>query len=304
MRALCIWAPIAGGGRATERLRAAARGLDLELAAAEAPGQAEALAAAANGVEAVIAAGGDGTVHEVAGGLMRRPAGPLPMGILPLGTGNDVARNLDLDSVERSLAAMAVGATRAVDLIALDLVVDGRTQRRYGLLNTGIGFSAEVIRATTTRVKRLFGRRWAYTVGVFRALVPWRSPTFRLRHDAGEFEGRLLWLGVGNGEYEAGGTLRVSPGARMDDGRLELLVVRHGPKFELVRNFARIGTGEHIHHPLCDYRPVTWLEVECLDGRFDGQVEVQCDGDIIGRTPLRLAVVPAALRVYAPEPGP
>lgn len=104
-----------------------------------------------------------------------------------------------------------------------------------------------------------------------------------------------MYLGIGNGEVEAAGTMRISPGATMDDGLLNVLFVHHGPRTQLLRNLSRVATGEHIHHPLVEYFTTTRLTVES-----EPAVEWQADGDVRGLTPLSVEVVPAALEVAAP----
>ena len=295
MRVLLIHPPVAGSGLRQDALDAAAAQLGAPVALALEPGAAEKLAAAAGGHDVVVAAGGDGTVHEVVNGLMGLPEPRPALGILPLGTGNDVARNLGMLDVQRALAAIAEGERRPIDLIRVELEVEGARRCVYGVLNCGIGLGAAVVRATTPLVKRVFGSRHAYDVGTLRALVAWRSPAMTITHDNGTIEGRVMFLALGNGEWEGGGAMRLSPGARMDDGLLNVLLIHHGSKIEVLRNFGRLATGEHIHHPLVDYFTTTRLDV-----RSPAPLGVQTDGDVIGQSPVTAEVAAAAITVCAP----
>ncbi len=298
MRALIIRTPIAGGGQGEARFAAVQHGLAAEVAVAESIGQAESLAAAAAGYDVVCAAGGDGTVHDVVNGLMALPEPRPRLAILPLGTGNDIARNLGILTVDDSLAALQADTVRPLDLLQVALHRDAQPATLYAVLNCGIGLGAMVIRKTTTTVKRLFGTDRAYLVGTLRALAGWHSPALTVVHDQGTFTGRVLFLAVGNGEWEGGGAMRLSPGAKMDDGLLNVLLIRHGPKLEVLRNFARITDGTHVDHRLVEYFTTTRLEVT-----GDEVLGVQTDGDVVGETPVSVTVVPGALTVVAPPEG-
>ena len=293
MRSVIIYLPIAGGGRGEARIEPWRERLEADAVCAGTPAEATALARGAADLDVVIAAGGDGTVHDVANGLLALPEPRPALGILPLGTGNDIARNLGILTIDHAIAALEADMRRRIDLIR---IAENGGAPQYCVLNCGVGLGAQVVRKTTTGVKRIFGPDLAYTVGTLRALAGWPSPTFRITHDEGQVETRVLFLGIGNGEYESGGTMRLSPGAMMDDGVLNVTVIRHGSKLDVLRNFAKISTGDHIHHHLVDYFPVTFLEVT-----VDPPVEVAGDGDVRCGTPVRIEVAPRALEVVAPE---
>jgi len=298
MRALIVHTPISGNGTAAARLGAVQAELEADLAEAHAPGEAETIAAGAAARDLIIAAGGDGVVHEVINGLMQHDVPRPRLGILPLGTGNDIARNLGLVEVDAALQAILDRQTRSIDLLRIELQRNGATRVVYGGLNCGIGLGAAVIRATTRRVKRIFGPSMAYNVGTIRALLRWTSPHVRLVWDDGEFDGRAMFLAAGNAEYEGGGSMRMSPGSQIDDGRFWVTLIRHGSKLDLLRNFGRLAKGTHPEHPLVDYFPATRLEVSCQP-----VVEAQSDGDVIGSSPVTITVLPRALTVHAPPGG-
>ncbi|NUQ00263.1 MAG: diacylglycerol kinase family lipid kinase [Armatimonadetes bacterium] len=297
MRTLLIYAPIAGGGRGSARYEECRAELAAEAVASTSPGHAERLTAAAGGYDLVLAAGGDGTVHEVVNGLLQLPEPRPRLGVLPFGTGNDIARNLGIFDPSDTVQMVENGRCRRIDLIRVDLQREDRPRTVYGVLNCGIGFGAEVIRRTTVTVKRLFGPTLSYTVGTARALLPWHSPAMSITHDGGTFDGRVFFLAVGNGEWEGGGTMRMSPGAQLDDGLLNVLLIRHGSKLEVVRNFGKLSSGEHVHHPLCEY-----FTTRRLEATSDKLLGVQTDGDVVGQSPVCLTVEPRAVEVYAPPP--
>ncbi len=192
-RILLIANPAAGRRQGEQRLAVArtqleALGHAVTAALTESAGHATRLAKSnAPDFEIVAALGGDGTVNEVANGLMAVELGERPaLATLPVGTGNDVALTFGLAHFESAIDALANGGTRTLDVIRVQLMRDGEPVTRHALLFVAAGFAAEVIRKTGPRVKRLFGRRFSYSVGLFRALASFRAPVFSVNWDGGE----------------------------------------------------------------------------------------------------------------------
>jgi diacylglycerol kinase (ATP) len=250
------------------------------------------MAAAAADYDVVVAAGGDGTVHEVANGLMRGPAPRPRLGIVPLGTGNDIARNLGLGSAAAGWAALTAGRDRPLDLLRIECRAGGQRRVVYGVLNCGIGFGGEVVARTTARVKRLCGPQLAYLVGTLSALRAWDSPWMMLASDLGVRRGRYFFVALGNGEWESGGTMRLSPGARMDDGLADLTAVAHGAKLLIAGHLPKIAWGGHLALAQVEHGPTRALTVAAAR-----PLPIQADGDVVGTTPCRVTVVAGALRV-------
>ena len=184
-RILVIHNPVAGWRRrrlllrVLDRLRAA--GVVVTLQATGARGDAERFAAAATAdlYDAVASAGGDGTLNEVANGLMRQAASPPPLGLIPLGTANVMARELGL-AVRPGPVAAAL-----LDGPALPLHL-GRLRQadtvRHFILMAGIGFDAEVVAAVTPPLKRRLGKG-AYVLRSLQGLLAYRPVTYRLEID-------------------------------------------------------------------------------------------------------------------------
>lgn len=175
-RILVITNPAAAAGQAQRQVDALQFRLyqlspDLRNVAATAPGHAVELARlAATDFDLVIAAGGDGTVREVATGLLSNPERRAALGILPIGTGNDVAEQLGLPDVDGALAALAAGVARPLDVIEARWAERTRPVVQHALLFAAAGFAADLLRLTGPTVKRWFGQRLSYSVGFFRAL--------------------------------------------------------------------------------------------------------------------------------------
>jgi diacylglycerol kinase (ATP) len=170
------------------------------------------------GYERVVALGGDGTVHEIANGLMQLPPEKRPaMGIVPVGTGNDFAHSLGIPPAPEDALRLAFqGPTRWVDAAS---VADNRGHSEYWLNTLGIGFDA-VVNIRSRRIP-IFEGFAVYFLALLQAILrdytPYRA---HVRTDQGEWEELMLMLILANGRREGGGFL-VSPQARQDDGTLE-----------------------------------------------------------------------------------
>lgn len=302
-RILLIANPAAGRRQGEQRLAVArtqleALGHAVTAALTESAGHATRLAKSnAPDFEIVAALGGDGTVNEVANGLMAVELGERPaLATLPVGTGNDVALTFGLAHFESAIDALANGGTRTLDVIRVQLMRDGEPVTRHALLFVAAGFAAEVIRKTGPRVKRLFGRRFSYSVGLFRALASFRAPEFSVKWDGGEKRGRMFQVCTGNTEFGAGGVMRISPGARPDDGLLNISLVGALGRLQIVRRFPSILSGRYVKDERVDYFTGKRLEIDAVP-----PAEIQADGDIIGTTPAAIELLPGALRLVTPE---
>ena len=298
-RILLIANPASGQHRGERRLaqaseRLASLGHAVTAALTESAGHATRLAKSnAPDFEIIAALGGDGTVNEVANGLMAvEPGGRPTLATLPVGTGNDVALTYGLAHFESAIDALDKGSTRTLDVIRVQLMRDGKSVTRHALLFVAAGFAAEVIRKTGPRVKRIFGRRFSYSVGLFRALASFRSPEFSVKWDDGEMSGRMFQVCAGNTEFAAGGVMRISPGARPDDGLLNISLVDVLGRLQIVRRFPSILSGRYVEDERVDYFTGKRLEIDAVP-----PAELQADGDIIGTTPATVELLPGALKL-------
>lgn len=304
-RILLITNPAAAAGQAQDRLDALQLRLrqlasDVRFVTTTAPGHAAELArTAADDFDLVLAAGGDGTVREVASGLLSNSTRRAALGILPLGTGNDVATQLGLADVDAALAALETGLPHPLDVIEARWVEGNRPTVQHALLFAAAGFAADLLRLTGPTVKRWFGQRLSYPVGFFRALCHYRPPLMRVRADGREFAGRMLHVGAGNSEWVGGGAMRLSPGARMDDGRIEFCLIEALGRLEVLWRFPQLMRGTFPGHPKVRYFPGRELEIES-----DPPVSLALDGDVVGQTPATFHILPRALRVLIPAKQP
>jgi len=294
---LVIVNPTAGGGRAMRsvawlRERLAPRP-EARLEVTRRPGDAEVLAAGAvrHGHDRVIAVGGDGTVQEVVNGLISA-SDPAALGIVPLGSGNDLARSLALPTELATAWRIAIGrATRRIDVARAR---NGAGTERWFASAGGIGFDAQVAAAMAERSGWQAGRA-GYLLTTLTELRRFENRRVRLTIDGETETGDVLFVAIANGAYYGGG-MRIAPGALLDDGRLDVCVVGDISRLTVLRQLPNLYRGTHINHPAVSMRSGTTIDA---DG--DDNTRIHLDGEPFGGLPLRVTISHRALVVAAPE---
>jgi YegS/Rv2252/BmrU family lipid kinase len=290
--------PAAGGGRAARvmpNLQAAMRraGLSLEIRATEARGHAIRLAreAAAAGHRRFLVVGGDGTVNEVANGLLETgsvPGGELTLAALPIGTGNDWARTHAIPKRPSELVALlASGRTVMHDVGVVTCRARGRALRRYFVNMAGLGIDAHIL----SRLGEGKGGAWSYLVALLGGLRSFRTPTLEVTGADFRFHGPALVLFAGPGRY-CGGGLEIAPDATADDGRLHVTLVKQMSFWRVLGNLPRLFNGTVPQSP-----HVVTGRLRALAIVSDVPVGVEVDGEVIGEAPARFEILPRAIRV-------
>ncbi len=287
--------PAAGGGRAAraipwlrERLE---RSPDARLEVTQGVGDAERLAsdAADRGHVRVVAVGGDGTVQEVVNGLLGRGGGSTTVGIVPLGSGNDLARSLGLPDELATAWRSAVGnKTRPIDVA---LARNGGGDDRWFASAGGIGFDAQVAAALAKR-RRWQGGRGGYLLTSLRELRRFENRPVSITLDGGEsLERDVLFVAVANGEYYGGG-MRIAPGAVPDDGLLDLCVVGDISRLTALREMPNLYRGRHVGNPAVSMHRAAEISIA-----GDGATAIHLDGEPFGTLPLTVSLRARALGV-------
>jgi diacylglycerol kinase (ATP) len=243
----------------------------------------EAIRSECGNIDLVIVAGGDGTMNAAADALVECG---LPLGILPTGTGNDLARTLGIPTaLAEAAAVIAGGRRRAIDL--------GRANGKHFFNVASLGLSAELIRHHTVERKR---RLWllAYVLSVrdaYRQTRPFRA---RIRCDGRERRIRTIQISVGNGRHYGGG-MTIAEHAAIDDGWLDVYCLPPSSFWRLLILFPALRRGRlRRQHAVLVSRG---RQIEVTTRRA---MPVNTDGEITTRTPTRFEVVPRALSVLVP----
>ncbi len=278
-----VFNPVAGRRRAYLLWRVldvlVANGVRLQLAETTRPGHAEALArdAVRRGAEMVVAAGGDGTIAEVANGLI---GSTTRLGVIPLGTANVLAHELGLPFGPRAVAAaLAFGRTTTI----WPGIAKGADGERLFVQMVGVGFDAQVVRHLPFALKKLLGKG-AYVLQSLREMVRYPFPPIHLRID--ELETKAASVIVSKGRLY-GGNFRLAPNARSGEPGFSVVLFDHaGPAAALMYGAALplnlLGKAPGVRH----------LRAATISIVGNQRLPIQTDGDFGGYTPM--SVVDAA----------
>jgi len=306
VKLLMVFNPHACFGRAARLLpvvRAALqRFAELDLCLTRCAGDARARVAAVDlaGYDGVLAAGGDGTLFEVLNGLYaqspeRRP----PLGVVPVGTGNAFARDLGLQPGDwrRGVELIAAGRTREVDVGRVEPADRGASagaarDSAFHFLNIiGAGLPVDAMRAAE-RIK--FVGRSAYSAAALWCAMRLRSYPLVLEMDGERFEEDALFVEISNTRY-TGTSFLMAPSAQLDDGLLDVTLVRRLPRVRLLRLFPTIYRGAHV-----GYEEVVTRRARSIRLLGPSGLALAPDGEFRGHTPATVTCLQGDLEIFAP----
>jgi YegS/Rv2252/BmrU family lipid kinase len=277
----------AGARRGEEALglvpRFEAAGIDVSIERPErAQDTARLIQARAAEIDLVIVCGGDGTMNAAAEGILRTG---LPMGVVPLGTANDLARTLEIVSVDAAAGAIIDGRTEAIDI--------GEVNHKPFFNVASIGLSADLARDLDKEVKRRWGR-FGYAIAAARVLAAGGTFHAEITGESGSVRVETLQVSVGNGRFYGGGAV-VRDDASITDGRLDLYSLEHPHVWRLLLLLGSFRKGTHG----------MWDEVRVESGtQFEVRTRrprpVNADGELVTTTPARFMIRTGAIRVFVP----
>jgi YegS/Rv2252/BmrU family lipid kinase len=309
VKPLAIVNPHAGGGRAgrmlpelTPILERALGSVDVALTTARGHAIALANEAARDRRELVIAMGGDGTLNEVASGVLDAGGDATAVGYLGLGTGGDFRRSLGIEHrLDKYLAALAGKRERRLDAARVVLHDEGREVSRWfvNVLSVGVGGLVDRYVETTSRA---LPPTLAYLAASLRALAESEPLSLSCTvHRGAEHEERRLdayILAVANGAWFGAG-MHVAPGASIADGQLDVVAISAHSRAALVNLGAKLYSGRHLGEP-----GVVSLRCDAIDLALAGgppgrRALLDVDGEPLGELPARVTLAPGALRFRA-----
>jgi diacylglycerol kinase (ATP) len=243
------------------------------------------------GCETIVAAGGDGTLNEVVNGIGTTKS-DVRLGLIPLGTGNDFARTLGLPTdLDEAIAVLAAGHTRAIDLVQ---VTSDRV--RYFVNVSAGGFSGLVNEKLTPAMKKTWGPL-AYLRSAVAALPQLRA--YRTKVSFNKKKPLTLSLYnvvIANGRYVAGGRL-IAPKASIDDGLLDIILIKERSAAELALLAAKVALGHHLSSDAIVFRRAAKVTVNSRPGMW-----FNVDGELVGNEPATFEVLPRALQFVVAAP--
>jgi YegS/Rv2252/BmrU family lipid kinase len=276
----------------------------------ESIGHARALAAdaAKQGTKLIVACGGDGTISEVANGIIDSKA-EAELGILPAGTGSDFRRTIGISNrVAEAARALRDGHTKTVDAVRVTFINEaGERETRHSINVASFGMSTEVLdRAASGEAKkwlpgftpRRVGSKISYAAATVQTTLA-ASPVDVLVEidDRSERRLRVAEFCVANARYY-GGAMKIAPDAKLDDGHFDVVTIGDANSFRLLTNAPRLYFGAHLR--MHEVTHVLAKQVVARPANKDKEVRIELDGEVVGRLPSTFQIVPKALRVRFP----
>ncbi len=218
------------------------------------------------GFDSIVAVGGDGTINEVAMGIVQKGYGTL--GIIPGGTGNDLARSLDIPlDPEEALYSLLSGTKKHIDF--------GRINGSLFLNVASMGLDAEIVKRTE-KIKKIIKGGIAYTISLIITLIVYKSKRLTIELDEETIEMDTMLAAIANGKYYGGG-MKICPMASLDDGYFHVVVIKKINKLKLLTLFPLVFSGGHVN--LTDLVKV--YKSKKVKLKFDKELLLNIDGEVV-----------------------
>lgn len=295
MKLLIVFNPNAAHGRAVRKLTAIrakfeSLGIQIEFKPTTHPGHGIDLVACTDlsGFDGLIAAGGDGTLFEVLNGLYRHPkSARIPLGLLPIGTGNAFARDLGLKPAAWSDAIdlLQTRRTREVDVG----FVKSADRSFYFLNIVGMGFTVDA--GKTAQKLKFFGNT-AYTLATLWQVLKLKSYPLVADLDGRELRSDNIFITISNTRF-TGTHFLIAPDAGIDDGLLDVTILENLPRHRLLRLFPTIYDGRHVQYKEISTHKVANIKIHSPSAMLLGP-----DGELTGRSPVEITCLHKDLTIF------
>jgi YegS/Rv2252/BmrU family lipid kinase len=288
---------LAGSRHGWDGIEAALRTaqVPLEVIRSAQPQQGEFIArqAVQQGRRRLIAVGGDGSVNDVVNGVMSAGLADtreVTLAVAPTGTGNDWARSLGIGRNAADVAAAIIAGHTTLHDVGIVEHPESGEPRRWFVNVAGAGYDAHM----TSQLPRPIPSGLTYLRVALSELVAYRAPRFRVDADGTRVEGRMLLVFAANGQY-CGNRMHVAPLARMDDGLIDVVMVRELGLLAVLPKLLKLYRGNILGDPVIRHFRAARVRIEA-----DPPAGVQVDGQLAGSTPVEFSLLNRALRVIVP----
>ena len=240
-----------------------------------------------SGLDALVAVGGDGLVNIAINAVAETST---PLGVVPAGTGNDLATGLDLPThdpaaaIKLVLVALEQGSHRAIDAVHVN---GAQTNRWFGCV-LGSGFDS-VVNETANRMRWPKGPQ-RYNLAIARELPRFKPIPFEITVDGERMDTPAMLVGLANAKSYGGG-IKIAPNAIIDDGLMDVVILRPVSKLDFVKTLPKARTGTHIPHP-----QITIVRATTVTLSSPGVI-AYADGERFGPLPITCTSVPGALQI-------
>ena len=231
--------------------------------------------------------GGDGSLHEVINGLLTREDGAKsPIGCIPAGTGNSFMHDLECLDPVKAAEKIVAGETRPID--AAKVIMGNEVSYAFNIVGWGM---VTDINISAEKVRWLGNNR--YTITTLFHVLNLHLRSAKIVIEGKEDEDEFIFIVGCNTQYTGKG-MRLAPHAVLDDGLIDLIVVREASRLKLLKLFPKVFDGSHVSDPIVEYHQVKKYSL------FPRENDIlNVDGELKGTTPFEVEVVPKAFRVFA-----
>tara|TARA_Y100000590_G_scaffold414820_1_gene512023 strand:- start:1766 stop:2638 length:873 start_codon:yes stop_codon:yes gene_type:complete len=237
------------------------------------------------GYDGICAIGGDGTMHEIINGMLKRPdKKQLPIGLVTGGTGNSFMHDLDCLDPVKAAKRIASGRLRDIDIAE----IDSNGNIRYGFNIVGWGMPTDIT-ILAEKFRWLGGQR--YNVASIIEVLKYKQRLAKVIIEGSIIVGDFVFV-LGCNTIHTGKGMKMAPLAQINDGMIDLIIARKASRIKLLRLFPKLFSGKHIADPIVEYRHVREFSVVPLE---DGSLNI--DGEILGTTPLHVTMIQNAVSV-------
>lgn len=249
-----------------------------------------------NNVDAILAAGGDGTIHHVVNALMDEElrVEELPMfGVIPLGSGNDFARSLG-DSVkpEALVKLLAERKTKGIDVGRISFLGNAKKPNVYFINEADIGMGPDVVRKVMSS-RKPFGSAVAYYVSILSTFISYKPFQVTVRTDQWQWSGKIRTLAIANGKYFGNG-LGIAPDAETDDGKFSTFIVEDVSVLDFIWFSNALKRCKEVNH-----KKVHYNETKSIELRSELNTVIEADGEVVGNLPVRIDLLPKRIRLLS-----
>lgn len=251
-----------------------------------------------SGTDYLIAVGGDGTMHEVVNGIMQVPKDQrenLIIGLLPVGSGNDFARTLNL-SGKISYLYKLISRNSVIDLDIGKIeckALDGNDTTVYFNNIAGVGLDAEVAKRVNEGNKA-YGPNVAYYYATVKSFLNYRKKQIKVSSADFNYEGNVLLLSFANAKYFGSG-LGIAPHAKVNDGKMALTLAGDVSLFDYLKNVGNLRKCAYLKHPGIVYGEVEKMSIEPIGE----PCYIEADGELVGRLPLKVSMLHKEIKFLA-----
>ena len=267
----------------------ASAGIELDVRVTERPGHAREIARTLDltGVDGLCAIGGDGTIHEIADGLMQRSESiSAPLGIIPAGTGNTLAQHLSCDDAQEAARRIVSGETQPLDVVRVTL----NDEVIFCVDIVGWGAVSD-INATAERLRWLGPPR--YGAAALWQILRAKRRRAMLTLDGQTIDDDFLFVMACNPKF-TGSRMKLAPHAEIGDGKLDVVVVRRATRCQMLKLFSKVFDGSHVELDYVEYHQVRSFSIASQSCD-----PLDLDGETRGHTPMSADVLPSSLRIFA-----